>query len=160
MPNVTYWTNKPRPKTEISETHKIYKTHRNPISLCTAYPKHEYGPINNTMTLLKHINKASLLFPYEQLCIQPYHQQKWLILEQCIGEKKSHISAETWHIPYVTSHEYIRSISHEQHNYISSILIPLARSQHNLVRKNRIILYRQNLLHFLEYFYYFNFYIT
>jgi hypothetical protein len=48
--------------------------------------KHEYGPINNTMTLLKHINKASLLLPYEQLYIQTYHQHKQLISEQYIGE--------------------------------------------------------------------------
>jgi len=27
--------------------------------------KHEYGPINNTMTVLKHINKTSLLLPHE-----------------------------------------------------------------------------------------------
>jgi hypothetical protein len=47
--------------------------------------KHEYGPINNTMTLLKHINKTSLL-PYEQLYIQSYHQHKQLISEQYIGE--------------------------------------------------------------------------
>ena len=25
--------------------------------------KHEYSPINNTMTLLKHINKTTLLIP-------------------------------------------------------------------------------------------------
>jgi hypothetical protein len=39
--------------------------------LQSAYPshilnnKHEYGPINNTMTSLKHINKATLLIPFE-----------------------------------------------------------------------------------------------
>jgi len=41
---------------------------------------------NNTMTLLKHINKTSLLLPYEQLYVQSYHQHKQLISEQYIGE--------------------------------------------------------------------------
>jgi hypothetical protein len=48
--------------------------------------EHEYGPINNTMTLLKHINKTSLLLPYEQLYIQTYHQHKQLISEQYTGK--------------------------------------------------------------------------
>jgi hypothetical protein len=38
------------------------------------------------MTLLKYINKASLLIPYE-LYIQTYHQNGHLILEECIGEQ-------------------------------------------------------------------------
>jgi len=33
--------------------------------------KHKYGPINNTLTLLKHIDKTILLLPYEQLTIHP-----------------------------------------------------------------------------------------
>ena len=41
---------------------------------------------NNTMTLLKHSNKTSLLLPYEQLYVQSYHQHKQLISEQYIGE--------------------------------------------------------------------------
>jgi len=41
---------------------------------------------NNTMALLKHINKTSLLLPYEQLYIQLYYQHKQLISEQYIGE--------------------------------------------------------------------------
>jgi hypothetical protein len=48
--------------------------------------KHAYGPINNTMTFLKHINKTSLVLAYEQLCIQSYHQHKQLISEQNIGK--------------------------------------------------------------------------
>ena len=35
--------------------------------------KYEYGPIDNTMTLLKHINKTSLLLSYKQVYIQSYH---------------------------------------------------------------------------------------
>jgi len=36
--------------------------------------------------LLKQINKASLLLPYEQLYIQTYHQHKQLISKQYIGK--------------------------------------------------------------------------
>jgi hypothetical protein len=38
------------------------------------------------MTLLKYINKSSLLIPYEQQYIQTY-QHGHLILEQCTGEQ-------------------------------------------------------------------------
>ena len=48
---------------------------------------HEYDPIDDTVTLLKHINKASLLIPYEQLYIQTYQRHGHLIPEQCIGEQ-------------------------------------------------------------------------
>jgi hypothetical protein len=35
--------------------------------------KHKYGPINITMTLLKHIDKTTLLLSYEKLYTQSYH---------------------------------------------------------------------------------------
>jgi len=41
MPNVIYWTNKQQFKTEISGTHKIYKTQRIPVGLCAAHPKQQ-----------------------------------------------------------------------------------------------------------------------
>jgi len=44
--------------------------------------KHEYGPIEDTMTLLKHINETTLLAPYEKLYIQSYSHNKQLIPEQ------------------------------------------------------------------------------
>jgi len=47
--------------------------------------KHKYGLINSTMTLLKHIDKTTLLLPYEQLYIQSYHHHKQLIPEQHTG---------------------------------------------------------------------------
>jgi hypothetical protein len=34
--------------------------------------KHEYSPINDTVKILKHINKTTLLIPLEQLYIQSY----------------------------------------------------------------------------------------
>ena len=48
--------------------------------------KHEYGTIDETMTLLKHINRSTLLLPYEKLYIQTYHHQKELIPEEHINE--------------------------------------------------------------------------
>jgi hypothetical protein len=45
-----------------------------------------YGPMNDTMTLLKHTDKTALLIPYEKLYIQSYHHHKQLIPEQQIGD--------------------------------------------------------------------------
>ena len=44
--------------------------------------KHEYGKLENTMTLIKHINKPSKLIPYEQLIIQQVYNKDNLIPEQ------------------------------------------------------------------------------
>ena len=41
--------------------------------------RHEYGNINDTMTLLKQANKPSLLLPYEQMFIQSLHHSNELI---------------------------------------------------------------------------------
>ena len=38
------------------------------------------------MTLLKHINKPTLLLPYEQMYIQTYRHRKQLIPEKHVGE--------------------------------------------------------------------------
>jgi hypothetical protein len=74
---------------QIYQEHTRYIRHNEPQS---AYAQHilnnkrEYAPINNTITLLKHTNKISLLLPHEQLHIQTYHQHKQLISEQYISE--------------------------------------------------------------------------
>jgi hypothetical protein len=39
------------------------------------------------MTLLKRIDRASVLIPYEQLFIQAYHQRGHLIAEQYMDEQ-------------------------------------------------------------------------
>jgi hypothetical protein len=41
--------------------------------------RHEFGPMHNTMELLKPINKTKFLTPYEQLYIQSHHHHKQLI---------------------------------------------------------------------------------
>jgi hypothetical protein len=43
---------------------------------------HEYGNINDTMTLLKKINTQALLLPSEQMCMQSLHHNTELIPEQ------------------------------------------------------------------------------
>ena len=63
--------------------------HNNPQSayaLLTLSNKHEYSPINDTMTIRKHTNQATLFIPFEQLHIQSYHHHKHLISKQHIGE--------------------------------------------------------------------------
>lgn len=44
--------------------------------------RNEYGNINDTMTLIKQINKPTLLFPYEQMYVQSFHHNNDLIPEQ------------------------------------------------------------------------------
>jgi hypothetical protein len=92
------------------------KTQQTPIgyALHILNNKHVYGAISNAMTLLKHINKTSLLLPYEQLYVQSYHQHKQLISEQCIGEHNA--IYQLIHNTFVTPHETNRSIPHHQHN--------------------------------------------
>ena len=48
--------------------------------------RHEYGPMDNTMTLLKHIKNQSLLLPYEQYHTQALHHHRKLIPEQSPGD--------------------------------------------------------------------------
>ena len=48
--------------------------------------RHEYGKIEEILTLLKHINPTPSLTPYEQYFIQTHHQQNKLIAEQSPGE--------------------------------------------------------------------------
>jgi len=48
--------------------------------------RHEYGPLEKTMSLLKPLNNTSLLTPYEQFFIQALHKSGKLISEQNPGE--------------------------------------------------------------------------
>ena len=47
--------------------------------------RHEYGPIDRTMTLLKPLKITSLLSPYEHCFIQSLHKAGKLISEQDPG---------------------------------------------------------------------------
>jgi hypothetical protein len=55
------------------QEHIRYMKHNEPQSAYALHilnNKHEYGPIKDRMTLLKHVDKTTLLIPYEQLYIQ------------------------------------------------------------------------------------------
>jgi hypothetical protein len=65
--------------------HMRYIKNNNPRSAYALHIlncRHEYGNINDTMTLLKQINKPSLLLPLEQMFIQILHRNNELMPEQ------------------------------------------------------------------------------
>jgi hypothetical protein len=51
--------------------------------------RHEHGNINDTMTLLKRINKPDPLLPYEQMYTQSLHHNNELIPKQHPNEHNS-----------------------------------------------------------------------
>ena len=64
--------------------------HNEPQSAYTLHilnNKHEHGLIKDTMTILKHTEKPSLLIPYKQLYIQSYDYNNKLIPEQHSNEQ-------------------------------------------------------------------------
>ena len=61
-----------KPQAEIPRTYMIHKI-QNPQSAYAQHilnNRHDYGPIQKTMSLLKHVNNNSLSSPYDQLFIQ------------------------------------------------------------------------------------------
>ena len=71
------------------QEHIRYIRHNKPHSVYAQHilnNRHRYGPIDSSMSLLKHINKLSLLLPYEQLYIQTHQHHKQLISEQSRDE--------------------------------------------------------------------------
>jgi len=50
------------------------------------YNRHEYGPIDQTMTLLKPLSNTSLLMPYEEYYIHSLLKEGKLISEQSLGD--------------------------------------------------------------------------
>jgi len=48
--------------------------------------RHEYGNINDTMTLLNQIDTPTLLLPYEQMYIPSFHHNNELIPEKLLNE--------------------------------------------------------------------------
>ena len=49
----------------------------------------EYGTMDNIIYLLKPLNNAAMLIPYEQLFIQSLHQERKLIAEQYPDEQNT-----------------------------------------------------------------------
>jgi hypothetical protein len=71
------------------QEHKRYIKNNNPqltYAQHILHNRHEYGPMDKTMTLLKPLNNSSFLIPYKQLFIQFIHQEGKLISEQNPGE--------------------------------------------------------------------------
>jgi hypothetical protein len=71
------------------QEHTRYIKNNNPQSAYAMHilnNRHKYGPMHNTMELLKQINKTKFLIPYEQLYIQSHHYHKQVIPEQYSGE--------------------------------------------------------------------------
>jgi len=77
-----------KPESETPRAHKIYKKKdpRSADALHILNNKHEYGTMEETMTLLKSIDKQTLLLPTEQLYIQTLHGNNELIPEQIPNE--------------------------------------------------------------------------
>ena len=65
--------------------------------------RHEYGNINDTTTLLKQVNKPSLLLPYKQMSIQSLHHNNELIEEQQASEHNPMYELLRTETPYVTN---------------------------------------------------------
>jgi len=79
-----------RDLTKRHREHIRYIKNNNPQSAYALHilnNRHEYGPITDTMSLLKPIKKPSLLIPYEQLFIQAFHRSDRLIQEQHCHEQ-------------------------------------------------------------------------
>jgi len=71
------------------QEHTRYVKNNDPQSayaLHILHNRHEYGPIDKTMTLLKPLRNTSLLTPYEQYYIHSLHKEGKLIPEQCRGD--------------------------------------------------------------------------
>jgi hypothetical protein len=87
------------------QEHIRYIRHNNPQS---AYAqqilqnRHEYGPIEHLMMILKHLNDTTLLTPYEQYFIQTLYQKGQLILEQPPWEKNPlvQLTIDPTHTPF------------------------------------------------------------
>jgi len=65
--------------------------------------RHEYGNINDTMTLLKQVSKPTLLLPYEQMFIQSLHHSNELINEQQASGHNPMYELHRTETPYVTN---------------------------------------------------------
>jgi len=91
------------------QEHTRYIKHNEPQSAYALHilnSRHEYGSISDTMSLLKHVKKQSLLLPHEQMYVQLFHHNNQLIPEQHPNEQnptfqllhsRYHTSHLTWH---------------------------------------------------------------
>jgi len=88
------------------QEHTLYIKTKNPrssYSLRVLNCRHEYGNINDTMALLKQVNKPSLLLPYEQMLIQSLRHSNELINEQQANEHNPMFELHRTETHYVTN---------------------------------------------------------
>lgn len=72
------------------QEHKCYIRNNNPQSAYAQHilhNQHEYGPMDQLMTLLKPLNNTTVLIPYEQFFIQSLYQEDKLIPKQYPSEQ-------------------------------------------------------------------------
>ena len=80
--------------------------------------RHEYGPMNETMRLLKQVNKTTTLIPYERLYIQTLHQAGKLIPERYPGDPNPLFQAVN--VPHLTqTWQASSSATRQQHTHSS-----------------------------------------
>ena len=90
--------------TQRYKEHARYIKNNNPQSAYALHilnNKHEYGPMEKKMTLLKPVKNTSLLTPYEQFFIQAFHKSGRLVSKQNPGEPNPllQMSINTSHPP-------------------------------------------------------------
>ena len=71
-------SNQPEPQLRYQE-HTRSIRNNNPTSAYALYilqNRHEYGPMNTTINILKHLSTPSLLIPHELYFIQFFHKEK------------------------------------------------------------------------------------
>jgi hypothetical protein len=101
------------------QEHTCYIKNNDPRSayaLHILHNRHEYGPIDKTMTLLKPLNNTSLLTPYKQYYIHSLHKEGKLIYEQSPGDPNP-LFLLTWpcqsdtnlHTVYKTTHRLLKT---------------------------------------------------
>jgi len=88
LPQSVCWADKSNLKSRFWEQIWYIKNNdpRLAYALLILNCRHEYGKIDDTMTLLTQINIPTLLLPYEQMYIQLFHHNNVLIPEQHLNE--------------------------------------------------------------------------
>jgi hypothetical protein len=128
MPNGLQWTKKPHNRTKIPGTHKVYKTRlNNPQSAYAQHilnNRHEYGPINDTMSLLKQIKKLHCYYHTNN------YISKHINITSSLFQNKAQANINpytSWSVTHSSRH-FLRDQpinTHQQQNKTSSILILL-----------------------------------
>jgi len=129
LPQIIRGTNKSFLKIRFQEHSRCIKNNipRSSYALHLLNCRHEYGNINDTMTLLRQVIKPSL-FPYEQMFIQSLHHSNELIngkkptnIIPCLNSSsQKHLTSQTIKTPYqqpsptISSHSSCVPTGHQE----------------------------------------------